>query len=128
MIIVNPKENVIIVNDFDKLLREVSNKIKNIGISKNTLHLFLQIIIETVEKSNVKGGDKKKELAILIMRDLVELTPQSSEKEYILELIHNGTIANMIDLVVLASRGEVNINKVINVSKNCCFGFLKKRS
>jgi hypothetical protein len=127
MIIVNPKENVIVVNDFDKLLREVSNKIKNIGISKNTLHLFIQLVIETVEKSNVKG-DKKKELAILIMRDLVELIPQSGEKEYILELIHNGTIANMIDLVVLASRGEVNINKVINVSKNCCFGFFKKQS
>jgi ribosome biogenesis GTPase A len=127
MIIVNPKENIIVVNDFDKLKQQVLNKVKHIGISKNTLHLFIQVVIETVENSGAKG-DTKKELAIHIMRDLVELIPQSGEKEYILELIHNGTIANMIDLVVLASRGEVNINKVINVSKNCCFGFFKKQS
>jgi hypothetical protein len=127
MSVINPRENVIVVQDFDKLKQQVLSKVKYIGISKNTLHLFIQVVIETVENSGVKG-DTKKELAIHIMRDLVELMPHSSEKEFILELIHNGTISNMIDLVVLASRGEVNINKVINVSKNCCFGFFKKRS
>jgi len=127
MSVVNPKESNIVIQDFDKLKQQVLNKVKHIGISKNTLHLFIQLVIETVENSGAKG-DTKKELAIHIMRDLVELMPQSSEKEFILELIHNGTISNMIDLVVLASRGEVNINKVISVSRNCCFRFFKKRS
>lgn len=121
MDIVNPSEN----SEFDKLKNIVSNKIKHIGISKNTLHTFIQIIIETVEGADVKGNTKK-ELALHIMRDLVEFIPQSDEKEFIMELIHNGTISNMIDLVVMASRGEVNVNKVIAVSSNCCI-FLRRR-
>jgi hypothetical protein len=122
MEVVNPREN----SDFEKIKSEVFNKMKDIGISKKTLHTFLQIIIETVEQKQVKG-DTKKELAILIMTDLVETIPQGGEKEFILELLHNGTISNMIDLVVLASRGEVNINKVIAVSSNCCYGFFSRR-
>ena len=120
-VIVNPNEH----GGIEQLKDIVSNKIKDIGISKHTLHTFLQIIIETVEGTDVKG-ELKKELAILIMKDLVESMSQSSEKEFILELIHNGTVSNMIDLVVLASRGEININKVVSVSKNCCFGFLRR--
>lgn len=122
MEVVNPRE----YTELEKIKSEVFNKVKNIGISKKTLHTFLQIIIETVEQKQIKG-EAKKELAILIMTDLVELIPRGDEKEFILELIHNGTIGNMIDLVVLASRGEVNVNKVIAVSSNCCFGFLSRR-
>lgn len=120
-VIVNPNEH----GGIEQLKDIVSNKIKDIGISKHTLHKFLQIIIETVEGTDVKG-ELKKELAILIMKDLVESMSQSSEKEFILELIHNGTVSNMIDLVVMASRGEININKVVAVSNNCCIGFLRR--
>lgn len=113
--------------DFETIKSDVFNKVKNIGISKKTLHTFLQIIIETVDQKQIKG-EAKKELAIHIMTDLVDLIKQGDEKEFILELIHNGTIGNMIDLVVLASRGEVNVNKVIAVSSNCCYGFFSRNN
>jgi hypothetical protein len=120
-VMVNPNEH----GGIEQLKDIVSNKIKDIGISKHTLHTFLQIIIETVEGADVKG-ELKKELAVLIMTELVESMSQSSEKEFVLELIHNGTVSNMIDLVVMASRGEININKVVAVSNNCCIGFLRR--
>lgn len=117
------------VDRYNKIVSEIKGKIQSIGISKNTLHTFIQIVIETVEKTQLSGKEKK-QLSMKIMNHLVELIPHNDDKEFILELIHNGTISNMIDLVILASRGQVNLNNLNNavtVSSNCCYGFFSKR-
>lgn len=111
---------------YNKVKKQVYDKVKGIGISKHTLHSFLQIIIEVVETTSVKGKTKK-QLALNIMRDLVSSSSKSDEKEFILELLDNGTISNMIDLIISATRGELNLNKVIQVSTKCCYGFLNKK-
>ena len=42
-------------------------------------------------------------------------------------MIDNGIAGNVIDLVVSASKGELNINVAKEVAANCCLAFLKSR-
>jgi len=54
--------------------------------------------------------------------------PISDDKEkLLLDLIDNGILANTIELVVDATKGEIDVNNVTQVAAGCCATFLKKR-
>jgi hypothetical protein len=82
--------------------------------------------METVEKTSIKGTEQK-DLALRLIRALiVDLTDKEDEK-ILLKLLDDGTISNMIDLIVDATRGKLNINKVVTVSSkliSSCVPFL----
>jgi len=40
-------------------------------------------------------------------------------------MINEGIVGDIIDLVVSATKGELNINAVVELSKVCCLGLYK---
>ena len=42
-------------------------------------------------------------------------------------MVDNGIVGNMADLVVSASKGEVDINSAVKVASTCCLSFMKQR-
>jgi len=111
---------------YDNALILVKDKISNITIRASTIHLIIKYVMETVEKTSIKGTEQK-DLALRLIRALiVDLTDKEDEK-ILLKLLDDGTISNMIDLIVDATRGKLNINKVVTVSSkliSSCVPFL----
>ena len=100
---------------YDNTLIIVKEKLSNITIRASTIHLIIKYVMETVEKTPIKGTEQK-DLALRLIRALiVDLTDKEDEK-ILLKLLDDGTISNMIDLIVDATRGKLNINRVVTVS------------
>jgi len=114
---------------YDNALIIVKDKLSNITIRASTIHLIIKYVMETVEKTPIKGIEQKN-LALRLIRELiVDLTDNEDEK-ILLKLLDDGTISNMIDLIVDATRGRLNINRVVTVSSKLiytCVPFLCRK-
>jgi hypothetical protein len=112
-----------------KGIEEVKEKLSDIGIKTSTMHLVIKYVIEAVEKFPTTG-QASKDLALRIIKDLVDELPDSSEKEFILETLNNGLISDTIDLIISATKGDLDINVVQYVVFTCipsCINYFRKR-
>ena len=88
--------------------------------NKDELLSYVKILIENIEKENLKGQEKL-ELVIRILRDIVQTSELDEEERiFALALIDNGVIENTINMLIKAASGEllVNIN-LETVSSSC---------
>ena len=114
-------------NLFDYCMLELKKKIEGIEVNADTVITILKYAMEVVELSKAKG-EAQRELAIKLVRKVVVDAPIADEKEkLLLDLIDNGILANTVDLVVDASRGDIDVNNAAKVAVGCCATFLKKR-
>lgn len=110
------------------LLRE---RLIDISISMETIHLLIKNIMELTEETPVKGPAQR-EFALKILREILTgLSEDHEQRNLLIQLLDNGTIGNMIDLIVDASRGNLKINMetdtIINTSITCCLTLLLNR-
>ena len=91
---------------------------------ENDIFKYLKIIIENIEKENLKGKEKK-EMSIKILRGLVDESElEESKKVYCLSIIDNGVIGNSIDMIILAASGELEVNMDIKTAETICSNFI----
>ena len=74
--------------------------------------------MEAIEKTPIKGAEQK-EMALKLIRALIVDLTENNDEEVLLKLLDDGTIGNMIDLIVDATRGKLDINTVAQVSSGC---------
>jgi hypothetical protein len=114
-------------NIFDYCMIELKKKIDGVEVNADTVITILKYAMEVVELSTAKG-EAQRELAIKLVRKVVVDAPISDEKEkLLLDLIDNGILANTVELVLEASRGDIEVNNVAQVAVGCCTTFLKKK-
>jgi len=114
-------------NLFNYCMIELKKKIEGIEVNADTVITILKYAMEVVELSKAKGNAQR-ELSIKLVRQVVVDAPINDEKEkLLLDLIDNGILANTVELVVDASRGDIDVNNVAQVAAGCCLTFLKKR-
>ena len=116
---------------FNEITEELKEKIEHIKVSPKTIITILEYIIEIVELSEVKG-QKKKVLALTLLTNVInDADLDDAERELCMTLIDNGTVSDTIDLVISASRGNLDINAVIDTGTKCCtyffFNYLSKK-
>ena len=112
--------------DFIDALKEAQDKLKDKEINISNVMTIVQITMEAVELTKVKG-EKQKDLAVKLIKKIIEDAPISDDKEkFLLDMLKEGVISSTIDLVVAASKGEIDINSVKEVAVGCC-GFLIKK-
>ena len=116
------------MNDSESIKKIATNlrkKIGNLEINAENIMTILKFAMEIVETTELKGEDQKA-LCIKLLRDVVVEAPIADEKErFLLNMIDNGTIGNTIDLIIDATKGELNVNAAKQVAQNCCLAFLK---
>jgi hypothetical protein len=111
--------------DFDEYMQMLKVKLENTEVSVENLMKILQFAMEIVEMTELKGNDQKN-MAIKLVRQVVVESPiEDDKKNMILNMIDQGILANTVDLVVDASKGNVNINKVVKVASGCCGALCK---
>lgn len=108
------------------MLKEVVAKVKakmgelDMGsISLSTLPLLIRIVMEIVEHTVLKGNSQKI-FATRVISELVDELPDSAEKGFLKATCASGGIEGTIDLVVAASKGELDVNKVAKVALKKC--------
>lgn len=111
-----------------KLVMLVKKKLESEGIEVNVQNVMISLkyVMELVELTEVKGKEQKL-LVVRVMRKLINDTKLSQEnKQLLISMIDGNVIDNVIEIIVDASKGNLDINKIQNVATNCCFGFFSK--
>lgn len=107
----------------DKVFEALKDKMNEYGVKKSTLALLVKFTIEAVEETPIKGSDQK-DYALRLIEALVEELAEGEEKEFLLIAIESGSVGDTIDLIISASRGELNVNKVVEVASTSCLSGL----
>ena len=112
---------------FSVSLKTLKEKIGDMEINADTIMQVLRFAMEVVEVTELKGAEQK-ELAIKLVREIVVEAPIADEKEkLLLDVIDQGVLGNTVDLVVQASKGELDVNAAVAVAAGCCASFMKKK-
>jgi hypothetical protein len=112
--------------DFIDALKTAQDKLKDKEINISNVMTIVQVTMEAVEITQVKGKEQK-DLAVKLIKKFIEDAPISDDKEkFLLDMLKEGVIGSTIDLVVAASNGELNINAAGQVATGCCAALMKK--
>tara|TARA_Y100000389_G_scaffold203521_2_gene252163 strand:+ start:761 stop:1204 length:444 start_codon:yes stop_codon:yes gene_type:complete len=118
--VLTDKNGLVVTETMIDIVKEsIKDKLKDVGIKPSTLSKMIGLTMEAVEDSPVKGPEQK-EFAIKIITTIVEELPENNpEKTFLVDSITSGSIDGTIELVVAASKNELTINHVVEVSKAC---------
>ncbi len=91
------------------------------------LNTIINYAIELSEKERISGKEKK-QFALKVIQSAIQVLPDDTDalklnKDFLLASYHNGNMADIIDLVIDASKGKLNINKkiVTNIFLKCLY-------
>ena len=76
--------------------------------------------------SSIEEKCKKKGVRLTDQRKIVAEVISDEKEKLLLDMLKEGVVASTIDLVVAASRGQLNINKVKKVVMTC-WEFIKSK-
>tara|TARA_Y100000389_G_scaffold169671_1_gene176096 strand:- start:778 stop:1197 length:420 start_codon:yes stop_codon:yes gene_type:complete len=107
-----------IQNVYETTLAKLKVKVSAITIRSSTLHLIIKYVMELVEQTPLKGSEQK-EMALKLIRALIVDFTDAEDERVLLQLLDDGTIGNMIDLIVDATRGRLDINTAVQVTTGC---------
>tara|TARA_Y100000389_G_scaffold27434_1_gene23545 strand:+ start:2235 stop:2663 length:429 start_codon:yes stop_codon:yes gene_type:complete len=115
------------INNYDREYDELMKKIEHIKVGSQTIMLVLEYVIEVVEKIENLKGNKKKGLAILLIKKVVENADMDEEdRKLCMAMINNGVVGDTIDLVINAVNGKLDFDDVVETGSRCCmFALLK---
>ena len=122
---INGNSDIINKTLYNNCLNKIKNKLSILEIHLNNIHLLIKYVMETIEETELKGIDQKK-IALAIIQDIISEIKNEDEKKILLELLHNNTISNIIDLIVDATKGKINVNNISLVAGNCIEKCLKQ--
>ena len=114
---------------YNSCLEKAKKRIKdlNFDVAVTTITQVVKIVMEIVEATKLKGIEQNS-LVTKIVRQIVVDAPISDNKEkLLLDLIDEQIMGDVVDLVVSASKGQLEINATAQVAANCCLAFLKSR-
>jgi len=115
---------------YDSTLEKVKYLLDSTNLTVLNLHVIIKSVMEIVEATPIKGAEQKT-FAIKILREIIDEKVTGQEEAMLLLLIDNGTVGNLIDLVVDASKGKLNINAVAETTAGClssCLPYLLVKS
>lgn len=110
---------------FEALFNECYSKFYNnafsIEISPKNLVTLTVIAMEVVELAITNNGDRQKSLVIKILQKYITNSQLSDVAEkYYLELIENGMISAIIEVIIASTKNRIGVNSRIIVKKSGC--------
>lgn len=116
--LIEDKEDVI-DKATDKVFEVLLEKSKVVGVKSSTLALLIKYVMEAVEDTPLKGAEQKY-YALRLIRSLVLDLAEGDDKEFLLIALDSGSVADTFDLIVAASKGELNINMMVETAATSC--------
>ncbi len=111
--------------EFEKCVKELKERLEGVEVCAENFMLVLRYAMEIVELTELKGKEQK-DMALRLVRKVVVDAPISDDKEkLLLDMIDQGVLGNTVDLIVDASKGNLDLNKAVKVATGCCALFSK---
>lgn len=95
-------------------------KIASFTITPNTIITVLQYAMEAVEVTTLTGEEKKKAVIDIVRKAVVDAPMDDHVENILLEMIDDGVVSHTIDIIVSASRGNLNLKGVAGASQIVC--------
>tara|TARA_B100000900_G_C20413297_1_gene647799 strand:- start:329 stop:688 length:360 start_codon:yes stop_codon:yes gene_type:complete len=111
---------------FEECIKNIKSKIGNIEINQKNIIYIVKISMEAVEITNTKGTEQKILVNRIISKLILDAPISKNEKEELLSnIIDNGILDEVIEIVVSATKNELDINVPEKVTMNCCMRLFK---
>ena len=120
-------KNLVIGEAFNHCFSKLKQKIDSMGlvINSRNITLVIKLAMEIVEASALKGEEQKKLVEKIVRKIVVEAPIEDDKEKLLLDMIDEGVVGDVIDLVVSASKGELDINVAEKAAVGCCLAILK---
>ena len=121
--------NILVAAAYDAALLKLQTTLKerNIEVSSKTITQIVKIAMEIVETTKLKGKEQKALVERIVRKIVTDAPLDESKKSIVISMLDEGIVGDVIDLVVSATKGELDINSVEKVATGCCLAFLKSR-
>jgi len=111
---------------FQDSLKALHERMGELEVNADNIMQVLRFAMEVVEVTQLKGTAQR-DLALKLVRQVIVDAPVSDEKEQLLlGLVDSGVLTGTIDLIVDASKGELDVNTLVATSKGCLSVCFKK--
>jgi hypothetical protein len=88
--------------------------------NKNDLFKILRIVIECIELQNLKGKQQRKLAEDILLKLVKGSKMDNTQQQLCISIIENGVIGDSIDVIISATKGEINVNKAAEtIAKSC---------
>lgn len=84
-----------------------------------TLVDYIRVAMEIAEDA-IEAGDKAAYAQEIILRLIAESDMTDAEKELCRTIVSTGVLRNIFTLVVDATKGKINVNKIKKDTRRCC--------
>lgn len=109
----------------EKALSLLKEKLNVETLNSDLIVKFVVLVMELVEDTDVKGKSQK-DLVIHVVNEIInESQLADEEKKLYLTILNSNNTSNTIDLIVDASKGNLNLNKVKKTAFSCLLNCLK---
>lgn len=106
--------------DLHTMDSEFRSKISSLYVTPDTIILILKYAMEAVEATSLTGMQKKAKVIELVKRAIIDTPIDVDAKRSLLQMITDGIVSHTIDVIVSASRGELNLNSAAAASGIVC--------
>tara|TARA_B100001175_G_C19432018_1_gene601683 strand:- start:236 stop:670 length:435 start_codon:yes stop_codon:yes gene_type:complete len=91
-------------------------KLGNMRITPDSIILVLQYAMEIVELTTLTGPEKKTAVIDLIRNAVVDAPMNDHIESILLEMIDDGILSHIIDVIVSAARGKLHLSAAMSAS------------
>lgn len=102
--------------------QSLSQELINSEIDVDHISLLVEKAVEHVEKSDLSGPEKKAAV-INSLGKVIDGADIDTETRKYLHLAVQTIVPQMVDVLVKASKGDIDINSHAQVAAKCCLGF-----
>jgi len=95
-------------------------KIASLSITPDTIIKVLQYAMEAVEATALTGAEKKNAVIDIVRKVVVDAPLDDHTEKILVEMIEDGIVGHTIDIIVSASRGNLNLEGVTGASRVVC--------
>lgn len=106
--------------DIETARKAFEFKIASLTITPDTIVTVLQYAMEAVEVTTLTGQEKKKAVIDIVRKAVVDAPIDDHIEKIILEMIDDGIVSHTIDIIVSASRGNLNLKGMASASQVVC--------
>ena len=105
---------------FKKAKEDFIFKLGDMSITPDSIILVLQYAMEIVELTTLTGPEKKTAVMELVRSAVIDAPMDAHIEKILLEMIDDGILSHIIDIIVSAARGELHLNAVMSASTIAC--------
>ena len=109
-------------NLFSNLNTMFKTEIRDIELKPANIANVLSRAMKVVETFELKGKQQKF-LAKALVRKAVETMEDGDRKTLLLNMLENEVLEDMVETIILATKGELQINEVLQEVTTRCCGF-----